>query len=329
LSCFFRKNRSKKQAGESATDHLMQNIVLLKCLLIRSGSGVLLYIPIKINFDMTSAVRINLLSFLTIIFLLCPLQGEEIDDLNQELKELDRQQSSIVQRRKEIEERRKVLSSPEMKNPIKGIVKSSSHKTSANLAYYWDNRDFTTLNLLTSTTGLPYDFSIWGFIDLHGAHKSSSTDLSRYFIEYRLNRKIDRDWVGGLEGLGFQTEFNDSESPSNNLLRFGLTYRHSLPEFFGQEGWLQWRGFPYETDGSGQQASVIYFLPLYERVWISGFADINFRESQKNIWVIEPQLSYKFSERFSLLLEYRYNGFEDINPTVQGEGVALGVEISF
>jgi len=28
-------------------------------------------------------------------------------------------------------------------------------------------------------------------------------------------------------------------------------------------------------------------------------------------------------------LEYRYNGFEDINPTVQGEGVALGVEISF
>jgi hypothetical protein len=279
---------------------------------------------------MISAVPRNLYLFLIIISLSCPLHGDEIDDLNQELKDLDRQQSAIIQRRKEIEDRREVLGSTE-KNSIKskGIVKSSSHKTSASMAYYWDNREFTTLNLLTSTTGLPCDFSIWGFIDLHGAHKSSSTDLSRYFIEYRLNRKIDRDWVGGLDGLGFQTEFNDSESLSNNLLRFGLTYRHSLPEFFGQKGWLQWRGFPYETDGSGQQASLIYFLPLHERVWISGFADINFRESQKDVWVIEPQLTYKFTDRFSFLVEYRYNGFEDINPSVQGEGVALGMEITF
>jgi hypothetical protein len=279
---------------------------------------------------MISAVPRNLYLFLIIISLSCPLHGDEIDDLNQELKELDRQQSAIIQRRKEIEDRRKVLGSTE-KNSIKskGIVKSSSHKTSASMAYYWDNREFTTLNLLTSTTGLPYDFSIWGFIDLHGSHKSSSTDLSRYFIEYRLNRKIDRDWVGGLDGLGFQTEFNDSESLSNNLLRFGLTYRHSLPEFFGQKGWLQWRGFPYETDGSGQQASLIYFLPLHERFWISGFADINFRESQKDVWVIEPQLTYKFTDRFSFLVEYRYNGFEDINPSVQGEGVALGMEVIF
>ena len=279
---------------------------------------------------MISAVPRNLYLFLIIISLSCPLHGDEIDDLNQELKELDRQQSAIIQRRKEIEDRRKVLGSTE-KNSIKskGIVKSSSHKTSASMAYYWDNREFTTLNLLTSTTGLPYDFSIWGFIDLHGAHKSSSTDLSRYFIEYRLNRKIDRDWVGGLDGLGFQTEFNDSESLSNNLLRFGLTYRHSLPEFLGQKGWLQWRGFPYETDGSGQQASLIYFLPLHERVWISGFADINFRESLKDVWVIEPQLTYKFTDRFSFLVEYRYNGFEDMNPSVQGEGVALGIEVTF
>ena len=279
---------------------------------------------------MISAVPRNLYLFLIIISLSCPLHGDEIDDLNQELKELDRQQSAIIQRRKEIEQRRQVLGSTE-KNSIKGkgIVKSSSHKTSASMAYYWDNREFTTLNLLTSTTGLPYDFSIWGFIDLHGSHKSSSTDLSRYFIEYRLNRKIDRDWVGGLDGLGFQTEFNDSESLSNNLLRFGLTYRHSLPEFLGQKGWLQWRGFPYETDGSGQQASLIYFLPLHERVWISGFADINFRESLKDVWVIEPQLTYKFTDRFSLLVEYRYNGFEDINPSVQGEGVALGMEVTF
>ncbi len=263
-------------------------------------------------------------------FPMTPVHGNELEDLKKELQELDLQEKKINQRKEEISKRMDALSPKLKSKPAGNIVKKSTpKKTSAIMSYYWDNRDFTTLNLLTSTTGLPYDFSIWGFIDLHGAHESSSTDLSRYFIEYRLNRKIDPDWVGGVDGLGFQAEFNDSEFLSNNLFRFGLTYRHSLPEILGRKGWLQWRGFPYETDGSGQQASLIYFLPLHERAWISGFADINFRESQKDVWVIEPQLTYKLDDRFSLLMEYRFNGYEDLNPTVQGEGVALGMEVSF
>ena len=265
------------------------------------------------------------------------LYGAELDDLNQELRKLEIQESEIQQRKQAIRKRIGTLNMRNAQQSAKSENRSTSQKsgnkadkkTSASLSYYWDNRDFTTLNLLTSTTGLPYDFSIWGFTDLHGAHESSSTDLSRYFIEYRLNRKIDPDWVGGLQGLGFQAEFNDSEFLSNNLFRFGLTYRHALPEFLGRKGWLQWRGFPYETDGSGQQASLIYFLPLHERTWISGFADINLRESQSDVWVIEPQLTYQLDDRFSLLVEYRFNGYEDLNPAAKGEGVALGMEVSF
>lgn len=263
-------------------------------------------------------------------FLMTPVHGNELETLKKELQELELQEEKIKQRKEEISKRMDAVSPKLKSKPTGNVVKKSPpKKTSASMSYYWDNRDFTTLNLLTSTTGLPYDFSIWGFIDLHGAHESSSTDLSRYFIEYRLNRKIDPDWVGGVDGLGFQAEFNDSEFLSNNLFRFGLTYRHSLPEILGRKGWLQWRGFPYETDGSGQQASLIYFLPLHERAWISGFADINFRESQKDVWVIEPQLTYKLDERFSLLVEYRFNGYEDLNPAVEGDGVALGIEVSF
>ncbi len=272
--------------------------------------------------------------------LIAQSNASEFEELRQELKDLQEQESAIVNRRAQIKERMNALGSQksgesEQRDSVsssnltsKKMDADKSKKTSASMSYYWDDRDFTTLNLLTSTTGLPYDFSIWGFIDLHGAHESSSTDLSRYFIEYRLNRKIDAEWIGGMDGLGFQAEFNDATGPENNLFRFGLTYRHSLPEILGRKGWLQWRGFPYETDGSGQQASLIYFLPLHERAWISGFADINFRQSQKDAWVIEPQLTYKLDDRFSLLLEYRYNEIEK-GLNLDGEGVAFGLEVSF
>lgn len=267
-------------------------------------------------------------------------QNIEIDELNRELEDLVRQENQLIQRKREIIKRMEALKPKKSRNSKDGLqfvspksgtetYKKHSRKTSASLSYYWDNREFNTLNLLTSTTALPYDFGIWGFIDLHGAHQFNSTDLSRFFIEYRLSRKLDFAWLGDLKGLGFQSEFNDANGAGNNLVRFGLTYRHDLPEFFGRTGWLQWRGFPYETDGSGQQASLIYFLPFDERAWISGFADLNFRESMSDVWVIEPQLTFKLDDRFSLLVEYRYNGFEDLAATIKGEGVALGMEFAF
>ena len=288
------------------------------------------------------SLKSSLLFSFIVLGLRLPLHSyaSEIDQLNQELVELDSKESEIKLRRKQIKEQIAKFHSKEIGQAGKGkpeLVLEKTEKvyalklkkkTSASMSYYWDNRNFTTLNLLTSTSGLPYNLSIWGFIDLHGRHESESTDLSRYFIEYRLNRKIDPDWIGGLEGLGFQAEFNDSEFPSNNLFRFGLTYRHSLPQFLGSKGWLQWRGFPYETDGSGQQASLIYFLPLHERAWISGFADINLRESQSDVWVIEPQLTYQLNDRFSLLAEYRFNEFEE-NNGLDGQGVAFGMEVRF
>jgi len=278
----------------------------------------------------------NILNFL-LFGLFFYAQATELGDLSQELEDLLRQEAQLKERKQAIKERIEALNNQKVEKegsvnstkPENLAGKKPNKKTSASLSYYWDNREFNTLNLLTSTTTLPYDFGIWGFIDLHGAHDSGSTDLSRYFIEYRLSRKIDLDWLGDVKGLGFQSEFNDANGGGNNLVRFGLTYRHDLPELFDRRGWLQWRGFPVETDGSGQQASLIYFLPFHERAWVSGFADINFRESQSDVWVIEPQLTIKLDDRFSLLVEYRYNGFEDLVQTIDGEGVAFGLELSF
>ena len=55
---------------------------------------------------------------------------------------------------------------------------------------------------------------------------------------------------------------------------------------------------------------------------------INLRESQSDVWVIEPQLTYKLNDRFSLLAEYRFNEFEE-NNGLDGQGVAFGMEVSF
>ena len=41
-------------------------------------------------------------------------------------------------------------------------------KVSVGATYYFDSRDYKTLNLLTSVPDLPGKFRLWGFVDLHG-----------------------------------------------------------------------------------------------------------------------------------------------------------------
>ena len=81
--------------------------------------------------------------------------------------------------------------------------------------------------------------------------------------------------------------------------------------------------------GARWQISTSYFVPFISELSLGGFADINFIENRKDLWVIEPQLTYKMTNDLSLALAYRYNGYEDANPAVKGSGVALGVEVSF
>ena len=77
-------------------------------------------------------------------------------------------------------------------------------------------------------------------------------------MEYRLRREFDPEWVFGIEGLGFEVEYNGFNGKDTTALRYGLLYKHSLSGFFDKTSWLQWRYHPVESFERGQQASIIY-----------------------------------------------------------------------
>ncbi len=200
---------------------------------------------------------------------------------------------------------------------------------SAALTYYFDNRDYGTINVVTSGRDLPLGLNVWGFVDLHASQDGGDerVDGTRYFTEYRLRRALPADMLFGLQGFGAELEYNDFNGADNNGVRVGTTYRRSLRFLPGGKGWLQVRAHPYETDGSGWQTSLIYSLPISDAVLISGFADLNVDSQGPNRWVAEPQLNVRVHSRLDLALELRYNGYEDANADLDGYGVAFGGKV--
>ncbi len=196
-----------------------------------------------------------------------------------------------------------------------------------NVSYYFDSREYNTLNIQASTHKLPLDIFFWGFIDIHSEQNNNSDrfDLSRYFIEYRFIRPVGF----GIEGLNWEAEYNDFNGSNNSLVRFGVTYKHSLPFLGGSKSWLQWRIHPLDTGSSGYQASVIFTFWLAKGIYISGFADLNLDGGQPHRWVAEPQLNFVLNEDFDLIVEGRINEVEGANPSQSGSGVALGVKVKF
>ncbi len=135
--------------------------------------------------------------------------------------------------------------------------------------------------------------------------------------------------MGGIRGLSLQAEYDDFAGRGNEVFRFGLTYQQGLSRLARNKGWLRLRVHPYETDDSGSQASLIYFIPLTNLLSITGFADLNIDKSSPNRWVIEPQLNLRIDSRFQAVAEYRFNEYEDDNPRLDGSGLALGAKILF
>lgn len=201
------------------------------------------------------------------------------------------------------------------------VAVGAQPRTAASLSYYFDSRDYNTVTLLSATDGLPLGFAVWGFADFHGApgRGGQRFDMTRYFIEYRLLRAVDPAWVGGVKGLGLLAEYNDAGGGGNVLVRFGASYGRALP--FGR---LQVKLFPIETDGDGGQVAFSYRVDLGQRLYIGGFADYNVSGDGPERWVAEPQLVWRLDGRFSLLVEYRYNGFER-----RDSGLAAGGELKF
>jgi len=208
---------------------------------------------------------------------------------------------------------------------------SKKNPAKVDLTYYFDSRDYNTLNVQTSLPDLPWGFKIWGFIDIHSEQNNTEQrfDLNRYFFEYRLKRPFFPNAKSAWKGLGFEIEYNDANGTDNSVVRTGVTYKHSVPFLYNNRSWVEWRYHPYETDGTGSQVSLIYSLHLAERIFISGFADLNLENDTDNRWLFEPQINFKINETFDLVLETRYNEFEDANNALDGFGVAGGIKIKF
>lgn len=198
------------------------------------------------------------------------------------------------------------------------------------LANYLDSREYHTLGV-NSSMDLPLGFKLWGFTDISGdqGRGGGNFAMERYFMEYRVLHDIPESWILGIDGFGVLGEFNDFNGSGNSLFRFGPYYGSSLTLPWQRTGKIQLRVFPYETIPDRWQISLGYFIPLTDRLSLTGFADINFRQNSPDRWVIESELNYKITDATSLLLEYRYNGFEDASRQLEGSGLALGFLINF
>lgn len=195
------------------------------------------------------------------------------------------------------------------------------------ISYYFDSREFNTFAVSVSASNLWEGISLWGFTDLHSQHKDQPHryDLTRSFSEYRLSRNLFHSPTMGAFGVQF--EYNDVTPGQNAVGRCGLTLKRTLP--IAKGSWLQLRALPVETTSGRAQVSLIYFIRIQSWIHISGFADCNLREHETTRWVVEPQATFLINQRVSVLVEYRYNGFEEHAPGIDGAGVALGLGARF
>ncbi len=199
--------------------------------------------------------------------------------------------------------------------------------TKVMLSYYFDSRDFNTMNVLVNSTALPWGFNIFGFSDFHGTENvpTERFELNRFYHEYRLRRPLDDLPFMPIKGFDLEFEINDSNLTKDGVARLGVGYQHLVP--FLEKSWLQWRILPWRSDGKGWQLSMTHFLVLAERIKLIGFADYNVMNNRPNEWVWESELSFTLTDTFDLIVEGRYNGFQEAIPGLDGVGVAGGIRI--
>ncbi len=204
-------------------------------------------------------------------------------------------------------------------------------KTAGKIGYYVDSRRFNTVCLELSSSNLPWGLSLWGFTDFnsaqHDAHRRF--DPAGHLSRYDVSKELEPGWVRGFRGLGLQAEYFDMTGPRNAVLRLGPTFRHGLPALGGRAGWLVWRVFPIETDGTGGLVGLVLFVPLAARLHLDGFFDYHVNKDGPGRVVTEPQLNFKVNDHLSAVVEFRYDGFVDAVPGLDGFGVAPGLHLAF
>ena len=65
--------------------------------------------------------------------------------------------------------------------------------------YYFDSRDYNSLTI-KSSVDLALGFNFWGFTDIRGNQNDPDKRFvfKRSFMEYRLRRKFNPEWVLGI-----------------------------------------------------------------------------------------------------------------------------------
>lgn len=196
--------------------------------------------------------------------------------------------------------------------------------------YDFDNRGFNVLHFMGHSP-LPLGFDLWGFVDFEGQDVAGSNreDLSRYFLELDLKRKL---WSGG----GVLAELNDLQGEGNSIGRFGVFWSPDTGWLTPKSGYLAGKFrlgvkyFPIETDGQGGQFSFNWNKNfdniLGERFSAGGFFDMNYDVGSSGDikLVTEHQVRLRVIEGLHLISEFRVNEFlrDDF-------GIAPGIQYRF
>lgn len=201
------------------------------------------------------------------------------------------------------------------------------------LQVYRDTRDFSTVNLTNRISGLPLHSQIFGYTNFNSRQGDPTEwyDLRETSSEYRLTSTEIGELVE-LPGLGLFGE-GDYVSPGKRTIgRVGLSYRLSFDSMFVPDlmaGWIQTRVALLETDGEGEQLSCSYFIPVVDRVHLSGFFDYSINPGEPDRINTETQLNLKIWGDLSLVLEQRYNEYFTDVPSKRVSGWAPGLRYDY
>lgn len=202
------------------------------------------------------------------------------------------------------------------KQPPLQQVQQYLDSVEVSFTHYWDSRNYNTITTQYSMK-LPFQLSVWGFVDRESRGNDDIYDYSQYFTENRLTRMFNKNF-------GVQIENNDKRGANNSLLRVGLLYKTVWRDNF-----FILRAFPLETDGDGAQLSFVWNVPVIkETLFFEGFIDYNIHENAEDRVVFEPQLRWMLHKHWGVVIEGRYNEYLK-NSKYDDIGIGLGINFRF
>ncbi|MBN2197719.1 hypothetical protein JW698_00765 [Candidatus Wolfebacteria bacterium] len=161
----------------------------------------------------------------------------------------------------------------------------------------------------TGVKSLPYNLSIFGFVDFSTAAEKGN-NLKNFYGETNLTLSLYKGW-------GVIAELNEG-SNMDPLFRGGISYRPPLFKNYG----LGLKFLPFRSDGKGGQASISFHKDIYEKFFVEGWGDLNipYENSQDTSYMVEIQGGMQLEGDVYAVVEYRVN---DCTPDHHKVGVGL------